>query len=126
MSEGWLAMFDDKVQEQVRRICLALPEAREQETWDAPTFRVRNKIFAMLHLVDGRQTIWMKSNADERDARVVNDPNRFFAPPYLGGRGWLGVRLDGAVDWDDLTDAITESYLLIAPKRLGALVNQPR
>lgn len=116
------ARMTAKTTEQVRQICLRLPEAHEQETWEAPTFRVRSKIFAMLHQVDGALTVWMKAHTEERDARVAHDPARFFKPPYLGGRGWLGVRLDRDIDWDDLTDAITDSYRLIAPKRLAAQI----
>ncbi len=90
--------MDSTIVARVRGICLALPEASERETWDAPTFRVRSKIFAMLQPIDGRLTVWMKSNAEERDARFAHDPARFFSPPYLGGRGWLGIRLDHSVD----------------------------
>ena len=114
--------MDGGIVTRVHEKCLELPEASEGETWDAPTFRVRGKIFAVLHLVNGELTIWTKWNREERDARIAHDPARFFSPPYLGGRGWLGLRLHRPVDWDDLADTITDSYRLIAPKRLAAQI----
>jgi len=72
---------------------------------------------------DDRVACWCAAAADERDALVGEDPERFFVPPYVGGRGWLGVYLDvDRVDWAELGEIVREAYRLIAPKRLAALL----
>jgi hypothetical protein len=109
-------------------MCLALPEAHEVEAWGAPTFRVRNKQFAMYaapedHHGGGRPAVWVKAVPGEQSVRIAADPDRFFSPPYVGPSGWVGVRLDGRVDWDDLDDLLREGYRLAAPRKLAALLD---
>jgi hypothetical protein len=81
----------------VRRICLALPEAHEKIAWGEPTFRVRDKLFAMFannHHGDGRIALWCKAAPGAQEDLVAADPKHFFVPPYVGKAGWLGIRLD--------------------------------
>jgi predicted DNA-binding protein (MmcQ/YjbR family) len=109
--------------QRLRQICLALPEASEKEAWGDPTWRVRDRIFAMQkgNFEGGRPSLWLKAPDGASAALVGSDPNRFFVPPYVGHKGWVGVYLDGSrVDWDEVADLIEESYRLIAPKRLAA------
>ena len=80
--------------DRLRAICLALPEAVEQETWGDPTFRVRGKIFAMAKQDDGRISVWCKAPPGSQLILIGADPDRFFAPPYVGPKGWIGMRLD--------------------------------
>jgi predicted DNA-binding protein (MmcQ/YjbR family) len=108
----------------LREICLDLPEAAEQETWGDPTFRVRDKIFAMYKVGDGRRSVWCKAPPGAQAVLVGADPERFFVPPYVGRRGWVGVRLDVEVDWDHLADIVEESYRMTAPKRLLGLLDR--
>ncbi len=112
----------------VRAICLALAETTEKEAWGRPTFRIRDKkMFAMYmddHHDDGRLALWLNSSAEVRDMLVDADPERFFVPPYMGPRGWLGLRLDRKLDWDEVADFIEESYRLAAPKKLAALLDE--
>ena len=62
-----------------------------------------------------------------KEALVAARPDRFFVPPYVGGRGWLGVRLDvDALDWDEISEIVTEAYREIAPKKLVTLLDRPR
>jgi predicted DNA-binding protein (MmcQ/YjbR family) len=103
----------------LRRLCLALPEAEEIETWDTPTFRVRGKIFALVWSEGPGLGVWLKAPPGSAALLIEVDPARFFRPPYLGGRGWVGVRLAGKVDWADLEDLIRRSFSLVAPKRLA-------
>ncbi len=110
--------------DRLREICLALPDAAEKEAWGDPTFRVRDKIFAMLKVGDGRISIWCKAPPGAQAILVGSDPERFFVPPYVGHNGWIGVRLDVEIDWDDLADLVEESYRMTAPKRLSALLDQ--
>jgi len=112
----------------LRKLCLALPEAHEVEAWGEPTFRVRNKLFAMYasagnHHGAGRPAVWCKASRMNQAMMVEAEPERFFVPPYVGPSGWVGVWLDGAVAWDDLGE-LRDAYLPVAPKRLGALLRE--
>lgn len=105
----------------LRTVCLAFPEATEKQAWGDPTWRVRDRIFAMQkgNYDGGRPSLWLKAHAGAAEVLVAPDRDRFFVPPYVGHKGWIGVYLDGPdVDWDELADLITDSYRLIAPKRL--------
>jgi predicted DNA-binding protein (MmcQ/YjbR family) len=108
----------------LRRICLALPEAAEKETWGDPTFRVRDRIFAMVKRGDGRISLWCKAPPGSQAVLVGADPARFFVPPYVGGKGWVGMRLDRGPDWAEAALLVRRSYRLIAPKRLAALADE--
>jgi predicted DNA-binding protein (MmcQ/YjbR family) len=111
--------------DRLRAICLALPEAVEKEAWGDPTFRVREKIFAMEKRGDGRISVWCKAPPGSQMVLVGADPDRFFVPPYVGHKGWIGMRLDDAPDWSEVAEVVRRSYRLIAPKRLAALLDSP-
>ena len=108
--------------DRLRAICLALPEAIETETWGEPTFRVRNKIFAMENSDDGRSSVWCKAPPGSQMVLVGADPERFFVPPYVGPKGWVGMRLDRRPNWSEVAALVKRSYGLVAPKRLASLV----
>ena len=114
----------DEPLERLRAICLALPEASEQGGVGDPTFKVRDKIFAMRHGVDGRMSMWCKAPAGVQDILVDSNPERFFVPPYVGHHGWVGIWLDGELDWEEIADLVRESYRMTAPKRLSARMDQ--
>jgi hypothetical protein len=106
--------------ERLRTICFALPQVTEKVTWETPTFRVREKIFAMF--VDGdhgddRVALWCKAPAGAQEVLVGAAPERFFVPPYVGHKGWIGVRLGVDVDWDEVAGLVEDSYRMTAPKR---------
>jgi predicted DNA-binding protein (MmcQ/YjbR family) len=102
----------------LRRICLALPEAEERETWDTPTFRVREKIFCMA--MTAPLAIWLKAPRGSQELLIEAAPERFFRPPYLGHKGWVGVNLTGRPDWAEVEALVRRSYSLIAPRGLAA------
>ncbi|AMV16808.1 MmcQ/YjbR family DNA-binding protein [Planctomyces sp. SH-PL14] len=109
---------------QLRKICLALPEAEEVEAWGEPTFRIRNKIFAMQasagnHHGAGRTAVWLKAPPGMQELMIRADPERYFSPPYVGPKGWLGIQLDQDADWDEVARFVRDAYRLIAPKRLA-------
>ena len=106
----------------LRRICLALPETSERLSHGAPTFFVRGKrAFLMVltnHHGDGRFAIWCAAPEGLQRMLVEADPERFFVPPYVGHRGWLGVRLDRGLDWNELAGIAEDAYAEVAPPKL--------
>ncbi|HEV3177217.1 MAG TPA: MmcQ/YjbR family DNA-binding protein [Stellaceae bacterium] len=103
----------------LREICLALPEAEERETWELPTFRVRDKIYAMfVEDEDDRPAFWAKAPPGNQTHLVEADPERFFVPPYVGHKGWIGMHLDRRVAWREVAVVVERSYRMTAPKRL--------
>ena len=113
----------------LRTVCLALPEAHEVEAWGEPTFRVKNRMFATFaaagnHHGGGRPAVWCKAAPGEQALRVRAAPDRFFVPPYVGPSGWIGVWLDGDVDWEEVAELVRDAYRLIAPKKLKALLEE--
>lgn len=111
--------------ERLRKICLTLPEAAEKEAWGDPTWRVRERIFAMQkgNYEGGRPSLWLKASEGGQAVLVEADPEAFFVPPYVGNKGWVGAYLDRRIDWSLLRELIEESYRLIAPRRLSAALD---
>ena len=122
-------MYDDRdpAIERLRKICLALPDVFEKEAWGECTFRVTGgSMFAMTdshHHGSDHIAVWVKAPADVQQILVGADPKRFFVPPYMGAKGWIGVRLDYKVDWDELTELLKDGYSMSAPKRRRAPAN---
>jgi hypothetical protein len=113
----------------IRKICLSLPEATEKEAWGSPTFRVKSRIFVMFlnnHHGDGRLALWCNATSDVQAAMVEGDPRRFFVPPYVGGKGWLGIRLDRRPNWAVVAALIENGYRKIAPGARAAAAKARR
>jgi hypothetical protein len=112
----------ERVLNRIRDICLRLPETSERLSHGAPTFFVREKrAFLMVltnHHGDGRFAIWCAAAPGTQQMLVDADPERFFRPPYVGHRGWLGVRLDRGLDWDELYGIAEDAYAEVAPAKL--------
>ena len=113
----------------LRKLCLSLPEAHEVEAWGEPTFRVRNRLFAIYassgtHHGKGRPAVWLKAAAENQSLMVRAEPERFFVPPYVGPSGWIGVWLDRGVRWAQLAELVQDAYGLVAPKRLREQLQQ--
>jgi predicted DNA-binding protein (MmcQ/YjbR family) len=108
--------------DRIRRICLAFPEAYEEETWGTATFRVRKKIFVMAADHEGRGTVTMKAPPGDQQALLaLGEP--YFFPSYVGPKGWIGVNLTSTLaSWDEVAELVRESYCLVAPKKLAAQV----
>lgn len=111
--------------DRLRRICLSLPEAYEEETWGEATFRVRKKIFCMAGGHDpARPSASLKTAREDQQALLARGAPYFF-PAYVGPKGWIAVELtDRRVDWAEVEELIVESYRLIAPKRLSAQLTE--
>ncbi len=110
----------------IRKICLALPETTERLSHGAPTFFVRGKkSFAMVltnHHGDGRFAIWCAAADGMQRMLVEADPERFFVPPYVGHRGWLGFRLDRELDDEELAGLLEDAFVEVAPAKLVAQI----
>ena len=114
--------------ERLRKVCFSLPEVTEKEAWGEPTFRVRDKLFAMFatdHHHDGNIAVWCKAAMGMQEVLIDADPERFFKPPYVGPKGWIGIRLDGKVDWDEVHALLAESWRMTAPPKLAATLPAP-
>jgi hypothetical protein len=114
---------DDDPVERLRRLCLTLPETTERVSHGEPTWFVRDKkTFVTLadHHHDDRFGFWCAAPPGIQEALVAAEPQRFFRPPYVGHRGWLGVYLDVPVDWDEIAEIVADAYRTVAPKRLVA------
>ena len=110
-------------------ICLALPETTRELRGDHASFRVRKKVFAYFlnnHHGDGIVAICGKTLPGDHNVLVASDPVKYYLPAYIGPRGWVGLRLDfGKVDWDEVRELVTGSYLQTAPRKLATLVKIP-
>jgi hypothetical protein len=110
----------------VRVACLALPEVTERLSHGCPTFFIRvKKTFVMFvnnHHGDEIVGIWCAAPPGTQEQVIREEPARFFYPPYVGHRGWIGVRLDVDPDWDELVGIVTDAYCTVAPKSLVAQV----
>jgi hypothetical protein len=109
---------------EVRAACLALPEVTERLSHGSPTFFVRGKktfvMFLNDHHGDGRLALWVAAAPGVQAEMVDEEPDRFFVPPYVGHRGWLGVRLDRKPNWKEIAGICADAYRQVAPKTLVA------
>jgi hypothetical protein len=113
------------LQQTVRDLCLWLPEAEEFLSHGSPNFRVCGKTFATYvvnHHGDGRVAFWLPAPAGAQEHHLQSSPGHFFVPPYVGVRGWLGVRLDRGLAWNRAAELVREAYLHVAPRRLRGSV----
>jgi len=106
--------------ERVRRICLALPGTWEKISHGEPTWFVDKKVFAMFsnnHHSDGHIAVTLPAAIGVQEALIKKSPKKFYRPPYVGVRGWIGVDVDRVSD-KELRGHIEEAWRLIAPKKL--------
>ncbi|MEJ7744607.1 MAG: MmcQ/YjbR family DNA-binding protein [Nocardioidaceae bacterium] len=112
-----------------RRTCLHLPDVEERPSHSAPTFFVRGKKSFASIWVDGHHDnefphLWVAAPSGAQEELVGSEPRHFFVPPYVGGRGWLGVRLDRGIDLDELAELCEDAYRTVAPKTLVQEVDE--
>lgn len=108
----------------VREICHGLPEVEERLSHGAPTFFVRGKKTFVMYMDDhhgvGWLALWCAAAPGVQAQLVEQEPERFFRPPYVGGRGWVGVRLDVEPDWDEIAAICADAFRHVAPPALVA------
>jgi hypothetical protein len=113
--------------EKLRPICLALPEVSERLSHGSPSFFVREKrqflSYVGRHHHEDKLAFWCAAPGGVQEELVAAEPERFFRPPYVGGSGWIGVRLDAPgvdLDWDEIAAIVVDAYRVKAPKKLVA------
>jgi len=115
---------EDRRLVRLTKICLALPESTRECHGLHAAFRVRKKTFAYFlndHHGDGIVAVTCKVLPGDNTALVAASPERFYMPAYIGPKGWVALRLDkGHIDWDEVSELVTGSYRMVAPKRLAA------
>jgi hypothetical protein len=108
----------------VRRICATMPETTEKISHGEPTFFVRKKVYTMFannHHNDGHIAVWVPAPPGLQEILVHTMPAKYFRPPYVGVRGWIGIEL-AAVNDEELAEHIRTAWRLIAPKQLQAKI----
>lgn len=113
--------------EALRVMCLSYPESNERSSHGEPTWFVGDKkVFVTYsdHHHDDRVAFWCAAHPGEQEAMIAADPIRYFKPPYVGHRGWIGVYLDVDVDWLQVADLVEHAYRSVAPKSLIALLDR--
>ena len=117
----------DRALERLRRLCMALPQTTERPSHGEPTWFVRGRktfvTFADSHH-DDRVAFWCAAPPGAQEALTSARPDRYFRPPYVGGRGWVGVWLDVEVDWVEIAELVRDAYRAVAPKQLIAVLDE--
>ena len=111
--------------QRLRAICLALPEVTERLSHGAPTWFVRGKssfvtLWAHGHHDHDFPHLWCAGLPGAQQELVAAEPGTFFRPPYVGGRGWIGIRLDRDPDWTEIAELCLDAYRAVAPAALVA------
>ena len=119
--------------DRVRKICLALPGAYEKVAWNAPTFRVGERQFAMFaddHHGVGFAGLWLRLPEGAQEELVASSPEQFYVPPYVGTAGWVGIRLESGLSWNVVAGLVREGYAEVArrqsPRKIAAKGGAPR
>ena len=110
------------ISQAVREICLSLPATGEVTSHGSPDFRVEGKTFATYminHHGDGHLALWLRMPTGSQEYYTQSDPERFYVPPYVGPKGWLGVDLDKGLSWNTIAELVQTAYAEVAPKALA-------
>lgn len=106
-----------EILERVRKACQGLSEVEEApDGFGYITFRVNGRSFIRIGETETGLALSFKS--DHENQEILLQGNRYVKPPYIGRHGWVSVRWDQPVDWDELSELCEEAYLRVAPKRL--------
>lgn len=102
----------------LRRMCMSFPETTEKLSHGEPTFFVRKRVYAMFannHHDDGHVAVWVPAAPGVQESLVATEPRKYFRPPYVGVRGWVGIELDAVGD-EELLEHLSEAWRMVAPK----------
>ena len=112
--------MSDTPLDRVRTICMALPDVSEKLSHGLPTWFTRRRTFVMYlndHHGDGREAVWCAAPEGAQEMLIEAVPDHYFRPPYVGHRGWVGVRLDRDLGWEEIAGVIEDAHETIARKR---------
>ena len=98
--------------ERLRNTCMQLPDVTEKISHAEPAWFAKKRLFAMFadEHHDNRVAFWCAAPEGAQEALIESDPTKYFRPPYVGVRGWVGVYLDVPVDWKDVEDIVAEGH----------------
>lgn len=122
-------MADADIVKRLRSICLGLPGTTEKLSHGAPAFFAQKQFLHLWpegHHEDQFPHLWCAAPPGAQEALVAAAPQRFFRPPYVGGRGWVGLRLDGRIDWVEVESLCEDAYRTVASRRLLAELDRAR
>lgn len=106
--------------ERVREIARSLPGTSEKLSHGEPSFFVRGRMFFTIdndHHGSGHVAVWCNAPPGVQESLVEAEPKHFFRPPYVGTKGWLGIRLDSGLAWPVIADLLKQAYATTsAPK----------
>ena len=113
----------------LRQICLAFPKVTERPSHGAPSWFVQDKRSFVTFWPDGHHDLefahlWCAAPPGAQAELIAANPDLYFRPPYVGHRGWLGVRMDGALDWSEIAELCQDAYRAVAPKRLLRVLDE--
>jgi len=114
----------------VRKLCLSHPDTTELRSWGAPTFRVRGRVFAMYaaagdHRDYAKPAVWLACTQTNQEFMIADRPKTCFKPPYVGPSGWVGLYLDGRVNWTMVAECVRDAYDMIAAKARPKRATKP-
>jgi hypothetical protein len=126
VGETMVDVTGDAAVSRLREICLALPGASERVSHGEVSFFVGRQFVALddHHHGADRLAFWCPARPGAQEQLIAEDPEQFFRPPYVGHRGWVGVRIDLEPDWAEVADIVRDGYRLVAPKRLLAQLDE--
>jgi predicted DNA-binding protein (MmcQ/YjbR family) len=112
----------------LRQLCLAFPESSEKIAWGEPTFRAKDKLFAMYasagtHHGAGRPAVWIKAKPENQALVIADDSARYFRPPYVGPSGWIGAWLDKRPPWSAIQGLLEDGFRQVAPRKVLAMLD---
>jgi hypothetical protein len=120
---------DELAVQRLGELCLPLPDVTERPTHGEPGFFVRDKkLFAMLddhHHGADHLGFWCAAPPGAQEAYVADDPHHYYRPPYVGHRGWIGVRIDEVPDWAAIAEIVRDAYRQVAPEAVRARLDDP-
>ncbi|HRE88851.1 MAG TPA: MmcQ/YjbR family DNA-binding protein [Myxococcota bacterium] len=117
----------DEALTRLRALCFGFPAVEEKASHGSPSFFVRGKQFASFTMGYGRgPSAWVKCDLESQAQLVAEEPERYFVPPYVGSKGWVGMRLDRDPDWTEVANVVARSYRLVAPRRIGVQLGDGR
>lgn len=118
----------EKAVQRLRTICMNLPEASERLSHGSPSFFVQDRkcfvVFVDDHHGDGNIGVWCAASPGVQQSLIEESPDWFFKPPYVGHRGWIGIRLDRNLGWDEFKEYVIDAYSTVAPPKLSARIER--